>query len=59
MSLMINLANGFIFPFLLKLERKYELTPCIIKTATCSRLNKVINLKLIVDQCLKFLVTRK
>ena len=49
MSIMINLANGFIFPFLFKLERKYELTPCIIKTATCSRLNKVINLKLIIN----------
>ena len=30
---MINLANGFIFPFLFKLERKYVLTPCIIKNA--------------------------
>ena len=46
---MINLANGFIFPYLFKLERKYGLTPCIIKTATCSRLNKVINLKLIIN----------
>ena len=44
---MINLANGFIFPFLFILEREYVLTPCIIKTATCSSLNTVINLKLI------------
>ena len=43
---MINLANGFIFPFLFKLKSKYGLTPCIIKTATCSSLNTVINLKL-------------
>lgn len=33
---MINLANGFIFPFLSITERKYELTPCIIKTAAFS-----------------------
>ena len=44
---MINLANGFIFPFLLVIERKYGLTPCIIKTATCSSFNSVINMKLI------------
>ena len=36
---MINLANGFIFPFLFILERKYELTHVIIKTATCVGLN--------------------
>lgn len=39
MSLMINLANGFIFPFLFILERKYELTPCIIKTAASFSFN--------------------
>ena len=39
MSLMINLANGFIFPFLFILEKKYVLTPCIIKTANSLSLN--------------------
>ena len=39
---MINLANGFIFPFLFILERKYELTPCIIKTVTFSVLIQLL-----------------
>ena len=39
---MINLANGFIFPFLFKLEMKYGLTPCIIKITTFSVLIQLL-----------------
>ena len=42
MSLMINLAKGFIFPFLFKLEMKYGLTPYIIKTVTFSVLIQLL-----------------